>query len=245
LKEESDAMKKPSTASLRYIALLLGTVGLLWSTSILHADPRQWGPPGIPIRQGHHIEWQRAAYTDANGYTLLVWSDTRTGDRDVYAELIEPDGDVAPGWPVDVVVWPYRQEDPEPIVTNGGFIVTWIDFRHDSTGDVFAQKLDYSGNKLWAPAGVIVDTNVTSMVNETTMRGATDGSGGAIIAWEDNRNGDVADIFAQRLNSGRFDCRRMDCGRSACCNEQSRYSGRYHRRYRRSRKFDCRLERQP
>ena len=194
-------MKKPSTASLRYIALLLGTVGLLWSTSILQADPRQWGPPGIPVRQGHHIEWQRAAYTDANGYTMLVWSDTRTGDRDVYAQLIEPDGDLAPGWPVHVIEWPYRQEDPEPIVTDGGFIVTWIDFRFDSTGDVFAQKINYAGELQWNPAGVIVDTNVTSMVNETTMRGATDGSGGAIIAWEDNRNGDGADIYAQRIDA--------------------------------------------
>lgn len=192
-------MKKPSTASLRYFALLLGTVGLLWSVSVSLADPRQWGPPGQPIRQGHHIEWQRAGYVDANGYTLMVWSDTRTGDRDVFAQLVEPDGDFAPGWPVHVVNFPYRQEDPEPIVTDGGFIVTWIDFRFDSTGDVFAQKLDYAGNKLWAPEGVVVDTHNTSMVNETTMRGATDGAGGAIIAFEDTRRGDAGDIFAQRI----------------------------------------------
>lgn len=195
-------MKKPSTASLRYFALLLGTVGMLWSVSVSFADdPRQWGPPGQPIRQGHHIEWQRAAYTDANGYTLMVWSDTRTGDRDVFAQLIEPDGDLAPGWPVHVVNYPFRQEDPEPIVTNGGFIIAWIDFRYDSTGDVFAQKLDLQGNKLWAPDGVVVDTFTTSMTNETTLRGATDGAGGAVIAWEDTRRGDAADIFAQRILS--------------------------------------------
>ncbi len=194
-------MKKPSTASLRYFALLLGTVGLLWSVSVSVADPRQWGPPGQPIRQGHHIEWQRAAYVDANGYTLMVWSDTRTGDRDVFAQLIEPDGDFAPGWPVHVVNFPYRQEDPEPIVATDGFIIAWIDFRFDSTGDVFAQKLNYAGTKLWAPEGVVVDTHNTSMVNETTLRGASDGAGGAIVAFEDTRRGDAGDIFAQRILS--------------------------------------------
>ncbi|MBK8131124.1 MAG: hypothetical protein IPK53_20160 [bacterium] len=199
-------MKRPSTASWeRYIALLLGTVGLLWSTASFAVDPRNWGPPGQPIRQGHHIEWQRAAIRSDNGYTLVVWSDTRTGDRDVYAQLIEPDGDFAPGWPVQVVHYPYRQEDPEPIPVDGGFIVTWIDFRFDSTGDVFAQKLDYAGNLLWNPVGAIVDTFVStdqnSMVNETTLRGAHDGSGGAVIAWESNLRGDVADIYAMRINS--------------------------------------------
>lgn len=88
---------------------------------------------------------------------------------------------------------------------DGGFIVTWIDFRFDSTGDVFAQKLDYAGNLLWNPVGAIVDTFVStdqnSMVNETTLRGAHDGSGGAVIAWESNLRGDVADIYAMRINS--------------------------------------------
>ncbi len=193
-------MKTPSTASRRYFALLLGTVGLLWSMSSYAEDPRRWDPPGRPIRQGHHIEWQRAAYTDANGYTILVWSDTRTGDRDVFAQLIEPDGDLAPGWPVHVINHPYRQEDPEPIVTDGGFIITWIDFRYDSTGDVFAQKLNYAGELLWTPGGKVVDTNMTSMTLEATLRGASDGAGGAVIAWEDDRLGSV-DIFARRIDS--------------------------------------------
>lgn len=196
-------MRIPSTASLlRSFALLLGTVGLLWSANGFAVDPRNWGAPGQPIRQGHHIEWQRAAYrNDADGYTLLVWSDTRTGDRDVFAQLIEPDGDLAPGWPVHVVNWPFRQEDPEPVPVDGGFIIAWIDFRFDSTGDVLAQKLDYAGNHLWPVEGVIVDTFVRasdSGVLETTLRAAHDGQGGAIIAWESDMRGDP-DIYAQRI----------------------------------------------
>ncbi|MBK6764960.1 MAG: hypothetical protein IPG71_01255 [bacterium] len=202
-------MRIPSTASLRYFALLLCTVGLLWSTHVFADPPLHWGEPdglpGMPIRQGHHIEWARSAYrtdVDSIGYTIMTWSDTRTGDRDVYAQLVEPDGDLAPGWPVHVINYPYRQEDPEPIAVAGGLIIAWIDFRFDSTGDVYAQKLDYSGNMLWGTEGVIVDTFVRadgSMVNETTLRSAHDRAGGAIIAWEDNRRGDGADIMAQRI----------------------------------------------
>jgi hypothetical protein len=198
-------MRTPSTASLRYFALLLGTVGLLWSAKVFAVSPLQWGDPGLPIRQGHHIEWARSAYrtdVDSLGFTIMTWSDTRTGDRDVYAQLVRPDGSLAPGWPVNVVTYPFRQEDPEPIAVVGGLIIAWIDFRFDSTGDVFAQKFDYNGNRLWNPEGVLVDTFVrenNSMVNETTLRAAHDGAGGAIIAWEDNRNNDNADIYAQRV----------------------------------------------
>lgn len=191
------------SASWRFFALLLCTLGI-WLGNSANADPRQWGSSGVPIRQGHHIEWYRAAHRADDGHTMLVWSDTRTGDRDVYAQLLDPQGDIAAGWPEDglsVIDFDYRQEDPEPVAVTGGFVIAWIEFRHDSTGDVFAQKLDYQGTKLWNPNGVLVDTHVVYMVNETSLRCAHDGQGGAIIAWEDARRGDLGDIYAQRVTS--------------------------------------------
>lgn len=194
----------------------------LWSIALLgvfilslpilaQADPRLWEDNnhernGKPVRQGHHIEWQRASMRRADGYVLVVWSDTRTGNRDIYGQLLSPEGNEM--WQEDglpIVTFRDRQEDPEIIPTSDNeWIVAWIDFRFDSTGDVFAQKITNSGIRMWDSAGVVVDaynSGQSHMVNETTVRGASDGAGGAIIAWEDTRRGDPGDIYAQRILS--------------------------------------------
>ncbi|HEY3296981.1 MAG TPA: T9SS type A sorting domain-containing protein [bacterium] len=196
-------------------ALLICAVVLGW-TGVAHSDPRLWDNAvrqdrnGRAIRQGHHIEWQRASYRRADGYVLVVWSDCRNGDRDIYGQLISPTGNEM--WTHDgraIVSFPYRQEDPEvTVASDGNWIVAWIDFRFDSTGDVYAQKLTDSGTRLWADtAGVVVDTFICSTpgcgsaVSETTLRAVGDANGGAIIAWEDTRRDPAGDIYAQHINA--------------------------------------------
>jgi hypothetical protein len=198
-----------TTLRLNHLWKIMLALSVICMTLPALADPRPWpdnsgGHNGIPVRQGHHIEWQRASIRRADGHVLVVWSDTRTGNRDVYGQLLDPNGNQL--WGSDgraIVSYPYRQEDPEIIATSDNqWIVAWIDFRYDSTGDVMAQKLTDAGAPLWDPNGVVVDTFVraqSSMVNETTVRGVSDGAGGAIIAWEDNRRGDPADIYSQRI----------------------------------------------
>jgi hypothetical protein len=61
--------------------------------------------------------------------------------------------------------------------------------------DIFAQRLDTAGTPQWAANGVAV----TADFDQFNPQMAPDGNGGAIIAWEDDRNG-FSDIFAQRLD---------------------------------------------
>jgi hypothetical protein len=165
------------------------------------AQPLLWDSRGVMIRQGYHIEWQRVGIRCSNGDILYAWSDTRLGDRDVRAQRVSATGTVL--WQdggIPIVIAPSRQEDPEIIEVTGGYIIAWIDFREDTTGDVWAQKIDQNGNRLWASDGVLVN-RYPYFVEETTLRAAHDGSGGAIIAWVDGRGGDAGDILAQRILS--------------------------------------------
>ncbi len=84
------------------------------------------------------------------------------------------------------------------IVSDGfcGAIITWQDFR-DGRWDIYAQKVDSSGAKLWTASGVAV---CTGSGDQTSPRLISDGSGGAIIAWMDSRS-DPSDIYAQRVDS--------------------------------------------
>ena len=172
----------------------------------LFASPLLWDSKGVMVRQGYHIEWQRVGIRCANGDILYAWSDTRLGDRDVWAQRISASGEVLwQGGGVPIVIARSRQEDPEIAEVTDGWIICWIDFRNDTTGDVWAQKIDQNGNKLWNAEGMLVNS-FPYFVAETSLRAVHDGSGGAIIAWVDGRGGDGGDIYAQHiLSNGTLD----------------------------------------
>jgi len=177
---------------------LLLVAQLAWSAYA----PLHWNETGVRIRQGWHVEWQRSGEIDADGNVIYAWSDTREGDRDVYAQLISPTGNKL--WDEDgalVISAEARQEDPAMIPTGfGDYIFIWNDFRDDTaTGDMYAQKLDANGIRQWADDGVfITDGNFDS---PAVFRIVADGTGGAIVIWNDLRNGDIGDIYATRIDA--------------------------------------------
>ena len=75
----------------------------------------------------------------------------------------------------------------------GGAIMTWADERNN---DIYAQRIDVNGETRWGTDGVNVcyaggDQNDPDMIS--------DGLGGAIIVWVDERSNNK-DIFAQRID---------------------------------------------
>ena len=81
----------------------------------------------------------------------------------------------------------------------GGVIVAWADLRNIATDtDVYAQRFNGSGVPLWTSWGVPVSVEYS---RQQFPHLVPDGSGGALIAWWDTRNGFGADIFAQRISA--------------------------------------------
>ncbi len=77
----------------------------------------------------------------------------------------------------------------------GGTIITWSDYRNGYS-DIYAQRLNGLGVAQWAPNGVVL---CSAQGDQLGPQIVPDGSGGAIVAWDDLRNGN-RDIFAQRVN---------------------------------------------
>ena len=65
-------------------------------------------------------------------------------------------------------------------------------------GDIAAQRVTANGTLLWGPAGTIV-TAAVGVQGPLDM--ASDGAGGAVLAWVDNRT-NPADVYAQRVSAG-------------------------------------------
>ncbi|MEW6469176.1 MAG: T9SS type A sorting domain-containing protein [Bacteroidota bacterium] len=137
----------------------------------------------------------RIAQDGYNGVFIVL-----DNPSDIYAQRLDQSGAVQ--WGVSGInltagITSTAQDDPQ-LVNDGnyGAIVTW-----DNNGNIQAQRINSAGIEQWGTAGTgIVVCNATGTQDIPQI--AADGNGGAIIAWEDDRNGSTATaIFAQNIGS--------------------------------------------
>jgi hypothetical protein len=135
--------------------------------------------------------------TDGAGGAIIVWQDVRNGDYDIYAQRIDVSG--VPKWTPDgIPICTAIGNQTQPFIQpdgSGGAVITWQDQR-DGPIHVYAQRVNAAGTVLWGTDGVAVST--VSAASFPTI--ASDGGGGAIIAWQDSRNASF-DIYAQRISA--------------------------------------------
>jgi len=158
-----------------------------------------WPGGGICLYSSQNSKsWFQVA-SDGLGGAYLTWMEQRGGnDNHIYAQHVTNYGHkwnadgvpvcTAPGWQV----YPRITGDG----SNGAFI-TWIDSRGGAYGSIYAQRIDYGGNLLWAENGVPA---TAALVLDDLGPLTADGFGGFITTWWDFRSGND-DVYAQRVNS--------------------------------------------
>lgn len=139
--------------------------------------------------------------SDSKGGVITSWDDTRnstTSSNDIYAQRIDKSGIIK--WALNGIVVSSNiatQKSSAIIASdNGSAIITWEDNRNGNY-DIYAQKIDSSGNILWTSDGVPVCSKTTNQKNPKLI---TDNAGGAIVVWEDSLSF-YWDISAQRISS--------------------------------------------
>ncbi|MDK9701312.1 MAG: hypothetical protein OEM52_14325, partial [bacterium] len=159
---------------------------------------------GVRIRQGTHLEWQRAMTAGENGSWYFAWSDTRNGLRGLYMGKVDAAGNLL--WTTTVNDGPGRQEDPVLQMVEGGCVIAWIDYRFDAQGGaVYAQKITTTGQRAWtanqsdSTSAVVVAEANNIQINLRILPDG--GTGGVLLFWEDFRRGLSADIWGTRLLS--------------------------------------------
>ena len=158
-----------------------------------------WDPSGIQVSTVASSQEYPQMVSDGNGGAIILWEDEVTPpDRNIYAQRIDPLGNR---------LW---SDSGKPVCTESGFlegirmipdgeggaIAVWADGR-GSDYDIYAQRLDENGDRMWPTAGAPVCTSANSQL-APDLTG--DNAGGVIIAWEDIRNGSEFRIYAQRLD---------------------------------------------
>ncbi|HAG51817.1 MAG TPA: hypothetical protein DCL42_10875, partial [Deltaproteobacteria bacterium] len=159
---------------------------------------------GVAISTAAGVQYQPTIVTDGSGGAIITWWDLRNDINypDIYAQRIDATGNVlwtADGVPISTAAG--YQYSPT-IVTDGsgGAIITWHDYRSGNY-DIYAQRINANGNVLWTTDGVAISTAANNQEWSTIV---ADGSGGAIITWQDFRSSNY-DIYSQRVSgSGTF-----------------------------------------
>lgn len=153
-----------------------------------------WKDNGNPVCTAEGDQLSVAATPDGDGGAIITWY-----NGGVFAQRVDASGTIL--WHVDgisVSAAPVSQLPDIMYDGNGGAIITWTDVRSGTNADIYAQRLDSEGKLLWPADGVPVCTSICS---ERCRSITTDGSGGAIITWCDDRRGGDCDVYAQRLDS--------------------------------------------
>jgi Secretion system C-terminal sorting domain len=165
----------------------------------------QWTADGVAICTQPGNQNAQQIISDGAGGAIIAWSDGRVGgpNADINAQRINASGTVL--WVTDgvsVCNANSLQNIPQLVSDGaGGAIITWEDWRNFSQTDIYAQRISFNGFTNWAFNGVVICSD-GSFRNQYNTKITSDGSGGAIICWLDNRNsGSNTDIYAQRVNA--------------------------------------------
>ncbi len=164
----------------------------------------QWAANGVLVCGGPPYgksQYSPLIAADGSGGGIISWYDYRNDTGKVYAQRINATGAVQ--WTTNgIAICPTpNYQAVQDIVSDGagGAVIAWYDYRNGVDGDIYAQRVSSTGTIMWAATGVGLCTAANYQYPAyKSMVG--DGTGGAVLAWYDLRNGADYNIYAQRVN---------------------------------------------
>jgi hypothetical protein len=168
-----------------------------------------WPACGVALCTNVYAQGNIAIASDGAGGAIVTWEDCRSpGDftSDIYAQRVSAAGQVL--WAPDgVALCTAANGQIQPRIAadgTGGAIIAWPDSRRHGLGDfdVYAMRVDAFGDRLWQENGIPV---CPSTLFQSQPRLLSDGLGGAIIAWSDQRADTTSeysgDVYAQSFDA--------------------------------------------
>lgn len=150
-----------------------------------------WTAGGKSLATAAGLQYAPTGLGDGSGGAWLVWTDTRSGDYDLYYTHVLASGGLAAGFPVNgrpLCAVAGTQFDPQVVSDGvGGFFAAWLDLR-DGEQDLYGTRIDAAGNVAagWDANGTPLCTNPALQANPFLVATAPEH---AIVLWQDSREG--------------------------------------------------------
>ncbi|MFQ5583280.1 MAG: hypothetical protein ACE5GL_02445, partial [Calditrichia bacterium] len=176
----------------------MGTPPDIFAQRIDWEGDTQWEPGnGVPIVIAPNIQGGQSLTRSSDGHFIVAWADERSGGGKIYAQKFTLNGEML--WDTNGKLASSNGSGGFTEITAdhvGGCIITWTPC--DGTNQLYAQRLDGNGNRLWGNDGIVASTAFANCVDTERISICTDSSNGAIIGWEysDNFN-----AYIQRVDS--------------------------------------------
>ncbi len=170
---------------------------------VLPNGQRQWITDGVTVTSIANDQTLPKLTSDGQNGALIAWQDMRNGtDFNIFAQRVLSNG--LPLWETNgiTICGATGMQNAVQIVGDGqgGAIILWADQRSGDHYDVYAQRVNASGSRLWAADGVKVTNAFVGNRNPAPVI-ASDGANGALIAWTNESTSPSSDILVQHLLS--------------------------------------------
>jgi hypothetical protein len=171
-------------------------VGDIYAQRVNASGAVQWTVDGVAVCvAGASQGWPRIA-SDSAGGAIVTWADFRSGSSwNLYGQRVNASGTVE--WAANgILVYAAMGLPFTQLVSDnaGGAIAAWPDY-NGAYGGVRAQRISASGTLPWGADGIAL----SSADEGQDLQIASDGAGGGIVTWVDNRCGAL--IYAHRVSA--------------------------------------------
>lgn len=176
-----------------------GVKGIIAAQRISKDGNLLWDSDGVTITElADYNTFAPTMAIDQSKNSYIVWKDRRSGDQDVYAQRLNPNG--KPQWSRDGIkisqFHSTKDINNTDIVLSPDYsiMVIWRNWTQDGdTISLHAQRIDAEGKYLWPE-----DAVVTSRERNSNYKVASDGHGGAICCWYETQP--EFGVYAQQIN---------------------------------------------
>lgn len=159
-----------------------------------------WSPAGYPFSTAAGEQSSLRAVTDGRGGFLAAWVDTNGGTPRIFSQRVDSTG--ATQWTAGGVLVNSGFSGVAGLVAApdgaNGLLLAWTADRAVTRKNIYVQRLNASGAPVWPANGLLVDPTSPDTVQGTPAI-VSDGAGGAIVAWVENRGATDDDVFIQRI----------------------------------------------
>lgn len=178
----------------------------IYGQHINHSGYLSWVPNGISICSTSTDQIFVKAVPDGSGGAIVAWYEEVNNGQSLYVQKVSPTGSVLWGTGGVQVCGSGYVAGGYDIVSDmsGGVLVAWADARNitpsNSYLDIYAQRVNSSGQVNWTANGIAVDTTGDIWFYPRMIM---DSQGSALVAWNASPAGQgrtTSNIYAQRIS---------------------------------------------
>lgn len=160
----------------------------------LSPDGEVLDPDGFRISTGGGNKLAPSVGFDGTNF-MVVWSDYRNGNGDIYFARVSPSGEVLDTEGVPVCLANTHQTYPTVAFGGDQYLVVWQDSR-DGNNDIYGARVATDGSVIDSTGGFVISDGTGSQESPEISFG----DGQYLVVWQDSRAGSF-DIYGARVTT--------------------------------------------